>query len=151
MILIVTYDLRSPKDYHDLYEVVKLQGKWWHYMASTWLLSTTKEPQQVVDAMLPHMDPMDLLFVCELTPKFQGRLPQQAWDWINTELKPIFPWPFDTPTGTAIPLSSLAGVPISPFAPPTMPETHNPWAPPVPGGKPDPFSPFLFPPTEKKK
>jgi hypothetical protein len=142
MILIVTYDLRSPKDYHDLYEVVKLQGKWWHYMASTWLLSTTKEPQQVVDAMLPYMDPTDLLFVCEITPKYQGRLPQLAWEWINAELKtpPVFSWP-------------LGG--ISPFAPPTMPDTKNPnpWiAPPtVPGSKPDIVPGYRFPPIEKKK
>ena len=92
MILIVTYDLRSPKDYHEFYEAVKLQGKWWHYMASTWLLSTTKTPQEVVDAIFPHMDPQDLLFVCELTNKYQGRLPKVAWDWINAELPEFRLW-----------------------------------------------------------
>jgi hypothetical protein len=40
----------------------------------------------VVDAILPHMDSQDLLFVCELTNKYQGRLPKPAWDWINQEL-----------------------------------------------------------------
>lgn len=154
MILIVSYDLRSPKDYHDLYEVVKQQGKWWHYMASTWLLSTDRQPQQVVDSMLPYMDAMDLLFVCELTPKYQGRLPKLAWEWIEAELKPplALSWPFDPSPVTGVPLSDLANNPfLPPPPPPTMPDINNPWAPPVPGGKPDPFSPFLFPPTEKKK
>jgi hypothetical protein len=86
MILIITYDLRSPQDYHNFYEVVKQQGKWWHYMASTWLLSTQKTPQEVVDAVLPHMDTQDFLLVCELSNKYQGRLPKPAWEWIKQEL-----------------------------------------------------------------
>jgi len=84
-ILIVTYDLRSPKDYHDFYEVVKQQGKWWHYMASTWLLSTHKTPQEVADAIFPYMDSQDLLFVGDLGTRYQGRLPKPAWDWIQAE------------------------------------------------------------------
>jgi hypothetical protein len=62
MILIITYDLRTPKDYHDFYEAIKAQGeqgKWWHYMASTWLLSTMKTPQEVFDAVHPHLDKQD--------------------------------------------------------------------------------------------
>jgi hypothetical protein len=89
MVLIITYDLRTPKDYHDFYEAIKLQGeqgKWWHYMTSTWLLSTTKTPQQVFDAIHPHLDNQDFLLVCELSPNYQGWLPKQAWDWINAEL-----------------------------------------------------------------
>jgi hypothetical protein len=155
MILIVTYDLRSPKDYHDLYEVVKQQGTWWHYMASTWLLSTTKEPQQVVDAMLPHMEMQDLLFVGEITPKYQGRLPKAAWEWIALETKNAA-----FPSYANALLSGLAGIPpIDPYAPPTMPDTKgnlNPWVAPrtVPGIKPDTvptFPPGWRPPPVEKK
>ena len=91
MILIVTYDLKTPKDYHDFYEAIKAQGtegKWWHYMSSTWLLSTNKSPQQVVDAIRPHLEPQDLLFACELAANYQGWLPKPAWDWIDSELRP---------------------------------------------------------------
>jgi hypothetical protein len=88
MILIVTYDLKSPKDYHDLYETLKQQGNWSRYMTSTWLLSTDKTPNQVVDAITPFLDSQDLLFVCELSANYQGRLPRQAWEWINATLKP---------------------------------------------------------------
>jgi hypothetical protein len=91
MILIITYDLRSPNDYHSFYEAIKAQspnGKWWHYMASTWLLSTSKTPQEVVDAIRSHLDVHDVLFVCELKANYQGWLPKPAWDWINSELQP---------------------------------------------------------------
>ena len=91
MILIITYDLRTPKDYHNFYEAIKAQGeqgKWWHYMASTWLLSTTKTPQAVVDALRMHLDNQDLLFVCQLAANYQGWLPKPAWDWIYAELAP---------------------------------------------------------------
>lgn len=123
MILIVTYDLRSPKDYHEFYEAVKLQGKWWHYMASTWLLSTQKTPQEVVDAVLPHMDAQDLLFVCELSNKYQGRLPKPAWDWINTELPDY-----------SVGINALLGLGPNP---PTMPPVPGA----LPGGSTDIFGP----------
>jgi hypothetical protein len=89
MILIITYDLKTPKDYHDFYEAIKAQateGKWWHYMASTWLLSTTKAPRDVVEAIRPFIDGQDFLFVCEITANYQGWLPKPAWDWLQTEL-----------------------------------------------------------------
>jgi hypothetical protein len=110
MILIVTYDLRTPKDYHDFYETVKAQGeqgKWWHYMSSTWLLSTSKTPQQVVDAIQPHLDPQDFVFVCEITSNYQGRLPKPAWDWIQSELPQYNAY-------LASLLSGLGGVPATP-------------------------------------
>jgi hypothetical protein len=139
MILIVTYDLRSPKDYHEFYEAVKLQGKWWHYMASTWLLSTTKTPQEVVDAIFPHMDPQDLLFVCELTNKYQGRLPKVAWDWIKAELPEYNYW-----AG----LTALAAA-----APPTMPQTPANTIAELLGGTPkkEEPNPFLGWPFNTKK
>lgn len=108
MILIITYDLKSPKDYHDFYEAIKAQGtegKWWHYMASTWILNTQRTPQEVVDAIHPLMDSQDFLFVCELSPRYQGWLPKPAWDWIDSELR--------QPTGyeTSVALGSLLGLP----------------------------------------
>jgi hypothetical protein len=115
MILIVTYHLKGTKDYHDFYEVVKTQGKWWHYLASTWLLSTTRIPQEVVDAIHPQMDPQDLLFVCELAPRYQGWLPKQAWDWINAELQQpsLFPPLVGAPQPAPSPFK-LAPIPATP-------------------------------------
>jgi hypothetical protein len=135
MILIVTYDLKTPRDYHDFYEAVKNQGRWWRYMASSWILATDKTPQQVCDAIQQFIDPQDSLLVCELKGNYQGRLPKQAWDWLNTELGqstlppefwknilagglPPAPAPAGIPSGTSK-LSDLLGS-LSP--PPDLPK-----------------------------
>lgn len=159
MILIVTYDLRSPQDYHSFYEAVKQQGKWWHYMASTWLLSTQKTPQEVVDAILPHMDMQDLLLVCELSNKYQGRLPKPAWEWIKQEL-PEYNFP------NLAALSSLLGTPGGAVlgSPPSSSDVALPgFTPPGGGGfgaladllgtpkkeEPKLFLPWMTPPPKK--
>ena len=37
----INYDLKAPGgNYSGLYEVIKKFGIWWHYMESTWLIST---------------------------------------------------------------------------------------------------------------
>jgi hypothetical protein len=114
MVLIITYDLRTPKDYHDFFEAIKAQGeqgKWWHYMASTWLLSTSKSPQQVSDAIQPYLDAQDALFVCELSANYQGRLPKAAWDWINAELVNYSATYWQTLLGTPVPAAPVPGLP----------------------------------------
>ncbi len=85
MILFVTYDLKSGRDYNPFYEALKRQGPWWHYVASTWLISTSKTPQEVVDATHQYMDAQDSLLVAEMGAHYQGYLPKPAWDWINQQ------------------------------------------------------------------
>jgi hypothetical protein len=85
MIYIVTYDLVGRGDYTPFYEALKKQGPWSHYLASTWLISTGKSPEEVMSAIRPYMNGQDLLLVAELGPRYQGFLPVQAWDWINTQ------------------------------------------------------------------
>src|SRR5580698_7749865 len=114
MILIITYDLRTPKDYHDFYEAIKSQGeqgKWWHYMASTWLLSTNKSPQQVFDAIHPHLDNQDFVFVCELSKNYQGWLPKSAWEWIYAQ------FPVDYSSILSAGIAALGGTPSLPSVP----------------------------------
>jgi hypothetical protein len=85
MILFVTYDLKGSRDYNPFYEALKLQGPWWHYLASTWLISTNKAPQELVNGVRLYMDPQDSLLVAEMGAHYQGYLPKQAWDWINLQ------------------------------------------------------------------
>lgn len=87
MILTVSYDLKSARDYTTFYESLKLQGSWWHYLASTWLISTEKTPTQVVEAVRPYMDAADFLLVAEMGKTQQGYLPKPAWDWIEEHKK----------------------------------------------------------------
>ncbi len=129
MILIITYDLKTPKDYHDFYEAIKAQateGKWWHYMASTWILSTTRTPQQVADNIRPLLEAQDFLFVCELTSNYQGWLPKPAWDWLRAEFPQTNYWQIigealekaspPSPSYNALAGGLLGGPPKNPLA-----------------------------------
>ncbi|MGD0428920.1 MAG: hypothetical protein ABSC10_19610 [Candidatus Acidiferrales bacterium] len=87
MILTVSYDLKSTRDYTPFYEALKQQGSWWHYLASTWLISTDNTPVQVADAIRPYMDTSDFLLVAEMGKLRQGYLPKPAWDWIEEHTK----------------------------------------------------------------
>lgn len=93
MILIVSYDLKEARDYTPFYEILKKQGNisWWHYLTSTWLLSTTQTAQQVVDAIKPYMGAQDFLLVGEFGPNYTGWLPKEAWDWIQEQVQPLLP------------------------------------------------------------
>jgi hypothetical protein len=86
MMLLITYDLKVPKDYTPFYEALKAQGQWWHYITSTWIIDTLKTPDDILAAVRPHLSPQDFLFVTELGLRHQGLLPREAWDWINTRL-----------------------------------------------------------------
>src|SRR3989338_8562801 len=86
MILIVTYELRGPHNYLPFYEAIKNQGNWWHYLASTWLLSTSKTLKEVYNEIAPLMLNTDSLLITEMgSSQPQGWLPKAAWDWIQEQ------------------------------------------------------------------
>jgi hypothetical protein len=94
MILIVSYDLKDVRDYSQLYEMLKRQGtnSWWHYLSSTWLLSTSRTPQEVFEAIKPYLGPQDFVLVGEFNQSnYYGWLPQEAWDWIAAQRQPMLP------------------------------------------------------------
>jgi alpha-L-fucosidase len=83
MLLQVSYDLRDrDRDYEDLYEAIKLQGRWWHYLRSTWIVETDKSPRQVVDTLEEFLSRGDRLVVSEIE-RFDGVLPEKAWNWLE--------------------------------------------------------------------
>jgi len=85
MILVVSYDFKTVMDRTPFYDALKAQGAWWHYLASTWLISTEKTPEQVVLTLQVHLSSHDFLLVTIMGEQFQGLLPKEAWDWINTQ------------------------------------------------------------------
>jgi len=93
MILIVSYDLKELRDYTQFYDALKAQGtsSWWHYLSSTWLLSTMRTPQQVADQLRPYMGNGDFLLIGEFGHSYAGWLPREAWDWINAQVQPPLP------------------------------------------------------------
>ncbi|MCK5283572.1 MAG: hypothetical protein KAK00_09280 [Nanoarchaeota archaeon] len=80
----ISYDLGKPnRDYGGLFDELKKFDNWWHYLESTWIIKTSKEPNEIFDKLKPHLDNDDNLLVIEAGKKSQGRLSQKAWDWIK--------------------------------------------------------------------
>lgn len=123
MILLVTYDLKDTplRDYTPFYKELQRDGDWWHYLTSTWILSTLRSPNDLVAALRPFMGQNDFILVVEVSERTspQGWLPNEAWKWINDRLKSsqgfLFPPTLHpsqpAPLGTSIPglRSSEAG------------------------------------------
>jgi hypothetical protein len=83
-ILLVTLDLSgSSENNKRVFEALKKQGRWWHYMKPTWLIYTDKTPDQIVDNIKPYVAGHGRMLVTELTKPRQGLLPKDAWDWIH--------------------------------------------------------------------
>ena len=91
MILIVTYDLSLASSHAAFFEALKQQGAWWHYLTSTWLISTNKNPTEVYNALTPFIVPADRILIFELGTAHQGWLPKEAWDWIKQQQTTVVP------------------------------------------------------------
>ena len=86
-VLIVTYDLKTPGwNYTPFYEALKAQGQWWHYLTSTWLIATGKTPNDVYNALGPHISKADSVLILPVKKPAFGWLPKEAWDWINSNV-----------------------------------------------------------------
>jgi hypothetical protein len=85
MIYAVNYDLKNPgRDYSGLYEAIKSCGTWWHYLGSTWLVDTSISADGIWNRIGKHFDQNDYALVIGVTRDYQGWLPKEAWDWINS-------------------------------------------------------------------
>jgi hypothetical protein len=91
MIVMVAYDLNKPgQNYPDLIQELKKVPDRWHALDSTWLLNTPETPAQVWSRIQKCIDSNDSVLVIEMkkgtAAGAAGRLPQEAWDWINAHL-----------------------------------------------------------------
>lgn len=87
MMLIVSYNLKGPSNsYVKFYEVLKSQPKWWHYLTDTWLIITSKTPDQLIQDLQPYYKDGDRVLIAKInpSPRPNGWMPKDAWDWINT-------------------------------------------------------------------
>jgi hypothetical protein len=83
-IMLVTLDITDPSnDNEELFDTLKNQGSWWHYMKWTWLIYTDKTPEEIVDNLTPYVKGHGRMLVAPLTGSYQGILPKKAWDWIH--------------------------------------------------------------------
>lgn len=85
MVLIINYALKNPaKDYGPLFAAIKNCGEWWHFMESTWIVSTAHSAEIVGIHLNQYIDTKtDYLLVATLQQGAQGWLPPDAWNWLN--------------------------------------------------------------------
>jgi len=87
MILLVAYDLKQPEgSYSELFDVLKGENSWWHYISSTWLVATDKSAKQFSAELREHIYEGDRLLVTQLIGEYQGWLPRKGWEWIKRHL-----------------------------------------------------------------
>lgn len=84
--LLITYALNKPgQDYNALYDKIKGLGSfWWHYLDSTWIVATHLSPAVASEQLRTVLDASDRLLVVDVTnDAYDGRLQQEAWDWLK--------------------------------------------------------------------
>lgn len=87
---LATNTLRNPHlKYDSFYNEIKKADTWWHYLDSTWLIKTQFNPQYWYNKLAPLIYQNDSIFIIEVTNKYQGWLPKEAWEWLNRELPPV--------------------------------------------------------------
>lgn len=76
----VCYDLnKSGQNYDGLIAAIKKVGTWWHYLDSTWLVSSNGSSSTIRDYLMPFIDANDELLVVALR---QG---DAAWAGISND------------------------------------------------------------------
>ena len=86
MMLLISYDLNRPgQDYSNLYKEIKKAKAWWHYLDSTWIVSTNSSTEDWQRRLRQHMDENDNLLIIEVCENYQGWLPKRAWEWLNKQ------------------------------------------------------------------
>ena len=86
-VLLVAHQLQTPlKDYKKFYEAIeKNAARWWHYLDNVWIVATSDNVDTFAKKLYPHMTQSDYLLVIRLAKEYQGWLPEDAWEWPNTE------------------------------------------------------------------
>ena len=87
MIYLITYDLRQPdRDYQGLYQQIKDSPGWWHYLESSWLISTGETSEDIFNRIKPHIDDNDNILIIKVCKPYNGWLPKKAWVWIEEHI-----------------------------------------------------------------
>lgn len=90
MILLVSYDLKTPDaNYQKLYDVLQSAPHWWHFLESTWLLCTNEDVHAWQKKIKCVINANDHFIVIDVTRQNRnGWLPKKAWEWIRTHENP---------------------------------------------------------------
>lgn len=84
----VSYDLnKAGQDYEGLYGALKEFPDWWHYLDSTWLVSTNESAYAIFDKLHQHLDENDSLLIVQVGKDYSGWLSEEAWEWIKRNVR----------------------------------------------------------------
>ena len=76
--ILISYDLRVPGRYEELYQIIKTADSWTHIMESFWLVRTTEPVRTWYERLRSVMGPDDSLFVAEINESTRC-LPDLQW------------------------------------------------------------------------
>ena len=66
-VLLVSYDLRVPGDYEDLFKAIKsLSNGWWHCLQSVWMIKSDSTCATIRDHLQQHLRAGDKLLVVQV-------------------------------------------------------------------------------------
>jgi hypothetical protein len=82
---VVTYDLRSGRNRSSLFKTLRSFGRWSHFMASGWIISTRRTHANITARLLSHLDPEDSICIMPLEDTHAAYLPQRAANWVAAQ------------------------------------------------------------------
>lgn len=86
-VYLISYDLKTQnRDYTPLYDAIKNNYNWWHYLESTWLVATNENSQQISNRLIATITQNDRLLIIQVSIDYYGWLPVEAWNWIQKYL-----------------------------------------------------------------
>jgi hypothetical protein len=85
-VLLITCELKTAgSSYEPFFSALKNNcNYWWHFLEATWIVETPKSVHEYANLLYPHMTQEDRLLVVKITKDYQGWLPKEAWDWLNS-------------------------------------------------------------------
>jgi hypothetical protein len=86
MMYLVTFTLNPPRPIPPKFlEALQGTNEWWHYLDTTWLLSTSESQDALGRRIIPPLTKDDRILIVPIPPNvtLTGWLAQEAWDWIN--------------------------------------------------------------------
>lgn len=83
---IISYDLRSTRNYDSLYGAIKSYGTWAHILESTWAIVTSKSAGEIRDHLMNFLDEDDRIFVIRSGAEAAWRGIECSSDWLKRNL-----------------------------------------------------------------
>ena len=69
MMYIITYNINKEKDYTLFFNAIQNSGTWWHYIESTWIISTPNTAQTIYNKISPYINSeTDFLLIIKIDP-----------------------------------------------------------------------------------